>query len=54
MPVHQFDPQEGNYWGYMTLNFFAPHHAYAPARRDGAIDEFRGDGARRCTRPASR
>ncbi len=29
MPVHQFDPQEGNYWGYMTLNFFAPHHAYA-------------------------
>ena len=27
MPVHQFDPQEGNYWGYMTLNFFAPHHA---------------------------
>lgn len=29
LPVHQFDPQEGNYWGYMTLNFFAPHHAYA-------------------------
>src|SRR5438067_167045 len=30
MPVHQFDPQEegGQYWGYMTLNFFAPHHAY--------------------------
>ena len=24
MPVQQFDPQEGNYWGYMTLNFFAP------------------------------
>ena len=24
LPVHQFDPQEGNYWGYMTLNFFAP------------------------------
>ena len=21
MPVFQFDPQEGNYWGYMTLNF---------------------------------
>ena len=19
LPVHQFDPQEGNYWGYMTL-----------------------------------
>ena len=29
MPVHQFDPQEGNYWGYMTLSFFAPHQAYA-------------------------
>ncbi|MBV8779833.1 MAG: glycogen-debranching protein [Phycisphaerae bacterium] len=29
MPVQQFDPQEGNYWGYMTLNFFAPHHTYA-------------------------
>jgi isoamylase len=29
MPVHQFDPQEGNYWGYMTLNFFSPHMSYA-------------------------
>lgn len=42
LPVHQFDPQEGNYWGYMTLNFFAPHAGYA---RDGtaesAIAEFR-------------
>ncbi|MBV8398818.1 MAG: glycogen debranching enzyme, partial [Acetobacteraceae bacterium] len=28
MPVFQFDPQEGNYWGYMPLNFFAPHHGY--------------------------
>jgi isoamylase len=28
LPVQQFDPLEGNYWGYMTLNFFAPHHAY--------------------------
>ena len=28
MPVFQFDPGEGNYWGYMTLNFFAPHHRY--------------------------
>jgi len=35
LPVHQFDPREGNYWGYMTLNFFAPHMQYAlgePAR----------------------
>lgn len=29
MPIFQFDPQEGNYWGYMPLNFFAPHHAYS-------------------------
>jgi len=29
LPVHQFDPQEGSYWGYMSLNFFSPHHAYA-------------------------
>ncbi len=29
LPVHQFDPQEGNYWGYMTLNFFSPHGEYA-------------------------
>lgn len=29
MPVFQFDPEEGSAWGYMTLNFFAPHHAYS-------------------------
>ena len=40
LPVHQFDPLEGNYWGYMTLNFFAPHNAYASARHE-AHDEFR-------------
>jgi glycogen operon protein len=42
MPVHQYDPQEGNYWGYMPLNFFSPHHAYASG--DGMcrqINEFR-------------
>lgn len=38
LPVHQFDPQEGSYWGYMPLNFFAPHSAYAI---DDPIDEFR-------------
>lgn len=32
MPVFQFDPQEGNYWGYMPLNFFAPHHGYASTK----------------------
>lgn len=29
MPVFQFDPQDGNYWGYMPLNFFAVHHSYS-------------------------
>ncbi|MBI1823602.1 MAG: glycogen-debranching protein [Nitrospirae bacterium] len=29
MPVYQYDPQEGNYWGYMPLNFFSPHHSYS-------------------------
>ena len=29
MPVFQFDPDDHNYWGYMPLNFFSPHHAYA-------------------------
>lgn len=36
MPVYQFDPQEGNYWGYMPLSFFAPHHAYGSRVRDCA------------------
>ena len=40
LPVHQFDPQEGNYWGYMTLNFFAPHADYA-SDAGNAREEFR-------------
>jgi glycogen operon protein len=28
MPIFQFDPQEGNYWGYMPINFFSPHEDY--------------------------
>jgi glycogen operon protein len=32
MPVFQRDPQEGDYWGYMPLNFFAPHAHYASTR----------------------
>ena len=34
MPVFQRDPQEGDYWGYMPLNFFAPHAQYASTHRD--------------------
>jgi isoamylase len=42
MPVYQFDPQEGGYWGYMPMNFFAPHHEYALGRtQDEQMDEFR-------------
>ena len=40
MPVHQFDPQEGNYWGYMTLNFFSPHLTYA-SKPEEANNEFK-------------
>lgn len=29
LPVHQFDPDEGNYWGYMPLVFGAVHREYA-------------------------
>lgn len=29
MPVFQFDPSDENYWGYMPLNFFSPHHEYS-------------------------
>jgi isoamylase len=31
MPVFQYDPDEGNYWGYIPLNFFSPHQGYAVA-----------------------
>ncbi len=37
MPVFQFDPQEGNYWGYMPLSFFAPHDGYCS--RSGVSDQ---------------
>jgi len=42
LPVYQYDPQEGNYWGYMPLNFFSPHEGYAAHQIPGEqIDEFR-------------
>jgi isoamylase len=34
MPIFQRDPQEGDYWGYMPLNFFAPHTQYASSIDD--------------------
>ena len=39
MPVQQCDPQEGSFWGYMTLNFFSPHRGYAAT--EDAAEEFR-------------
>ena len=40
MPVHQFDPQENNFWGYMTLNFFCPHLRYS-SNQEAPIAEFK-------------
>ncbi|MER7682762.1 glycogen debranching protein GlgX [Streptomyces sp. NPDC096934] len=49
MPVHQFT-QDGflrdrglsNYWGYNTIGFFAPHHAYAASGTRGEqVTEFK-------------
>ena len=34
MPIFQRDPHEGDYWGYMPLNFFAPHAQYASSVSD--------------------
>jgi len=42
MPIFQRDPHEGEYWGYMPLNFFSPHAQYASTRDDdGQHLEFR-------------
>lgn len=40
MPVFQYCPQEGNYWGYMPISFFAAHQPYAARPREAAR-EFR-------------
>jgi glycogen operon protein len=40
MPVFQFDPQAGDFWGYNPMSFFAPHETYAPAG-EAAIEAFR-------------
>jgi glycogen operon protein len=42
MPVFQFDPSDGNFWGYDPLNFFAPHNGYlAHGAAESQHDEFR-------------
>jgi isoamylase len=41
MPIFQRDPQEGDYWGYMPLNFFSPHAQYASKQDDEQSIEFK-------------
>jgi isoamylase len=42
MPIHQYDPQEGSHWGYMTLGFFTAHNGYARGNNaDSALAELR-------------
>jgi isoamylase len=41
MPIFQRDPQEGDYWGYMPLNFFSPHAQYASDPNDERHVEFK-------------
>jgi glycogen operon protein len=49
MPVHQFVTDQGleelglrDYWGYNTIGFFAPHHAYAAtSQQGGQVQEFK-------------
>ncbi len=41
MPIFQRDPHEGDYWGYMPLNFFAPHAQYAASDDDDQHVEFK-------------
>jgi isoamylase len=41
MPIFQRDPQEGDYWGYMPLNFFAPHAQYGSFQDDEQHVEFK-------------
>jgi len=42
MPVTQQDPQEGSFWGYMPLGFFAPQNDYASSdNSEETLSEFR-------------
>ena len=38
--VFQRVPQEGDYWGYVPLNFFAPHAQYASARHKDSLERY--------------
>jgi len=41
MPVFQRDPHERDFWGYMPLNFFAPHAEYGARGDDEQHVEFK-------------
>ncbi|GAA2708250.1 glycogen debranching protein GlgX [Actinoplanes palleronii] len=42
LPVFDFDASTGNYWGYSTAGFFAPHAGYCEQPQAGAhVREFR-------------
>ncbi|MEY3408043.1 MAG: hypothetical protein RL038_1104 [Actinomycetota bacterium] len=49
LPIHQIGHEEHlvrqgktNYWGYNTMGYFAPHHAYSAAGFDGQqVNEFK-------------
>jgi isoamylase len=41
LPVQQYDPLEGNYWGYMPLSFFAPHLGYSATGGHCVVTEFK-------------
>ena len=41
LPVQQYDPQEGNYWGYMTAELLRPARRPTPPSPDDVRDEFR-------------
>lgn len=50
MPVFQYCPQEGNYWGYMPISFFGVHQQYASEAKRAAkefrkmVDAFHAEG----------
>ena len=54
MPVFQYDPDEGNYWGYMPLNFFSPHHGYAVVPTHETARSSSRRWSRPCIRPESK
>jgi isoamylase len=52
LPIHEYIPEGGllergltNYWGYNSIGYFAPHHAYSSAvaarRPGGQVTEFK-------------